>query len=255
LAIVLGAVALAGLRPWATSSIVPSLIPSPGIDAALGDATVVARAGSPGVGTGGVAAPASPARVSAPVAVSVPKRRAADAQLVLAVSAGRALKASAPVPLPAPQPSPAPEPVVATPAAPPAQAPAPPLVASVPSGSPGTGRPGTSVIGGGAPEQGCEGDEYVIAVTFEEVEGEEEVDYEEAEAEILVKRLETDGSATELHLRGDLSDVRDLVAALVSDGNCVQVDVEPLPGTGPEEAPDAAGEAAEPGDVAESALP
>jgi hypothetical protein len=129
-------------------------------------------------------------------------------------------------------------------------------VASVPSDSPGTvGRPGTSVVGGGASEQSCEGDEYVITVTFEEAEG-EEADYEEAEADILVQRLEADGSATELRLRGDLTDVRDLVATLVSEGNCVQVDVEPLPGVGPgEEASDAGDEAAEPGDVAESALP
>jgi hypothetical protein len=255
---VLGAVALAGLRPWATSSIVPSLIPSPGSSVALGDATVVTRAGSRGVGTGGVAAPASPARVSAPVAVSVPKQGAVS-QPVLAVSPGRALETAALVPAsspPASEPHPAPEPVVATPASPPAQAPAPPLVASVPSGSPGTaGGPGTSVVGGGGPEQSCEGDEFVITVTFEEAEG-EEVDYGKAEADILVQRLEADGSPTELRLRGDLTDVRDLVATLVSEGDCVEVEVKPLPGAGPEEEVSAAAvEAAEPGDVAESALP
>jgi hypothetical protein len=257
LALVLGAVALAGLRPWATSSIVPSLIPSPGVDAALGDATVVTRAGSPGVGTGGVAAPASPARVSAPVAVSVPGQHASRSGPVVAVSPGRALKTAVPVPAsspPASEPHPAPVPVVATPASPPAQAPAPPLVASVPSGSPGTaGGPGTSVVGGG-PEQSCEGDEFVITVTFEEAEGKEE-DYEQAEADILVQRLEADGSVTELHLRGDLTDVRDLVATLVSEGNCVQVDVEPPENDPAEDISEADTDMAEPGDVAEPALP
>lgn len=92
-------------------------------------------------------------------------------------------------------------------------------------------------------------------MTFEEAEG-EEVNYEEAEADILVQRLEADGSTSELHLRGDLTDVRDLVATLVSEGSCVQVDVEPLPGAGPgEEAPAAGDEAEQPGDVVESALP
>lgn len=257
----LGVVALAGLRPWATSSIAPTLIPSPGASAALGDATVVARGGSPGVGTGGIAAPAAPAKVSAPVAVSVPKRRASDSEPALAVAAGRAVQAAAPAPVSAPpasEPAPTPEPVVATPAPPAAEAPAPLVASAPPSSSPGTaGRPGTSVVGGGEPEQSCEGDEYVITVTFEEAEGEgEEVDYGEAEAGILVQRLEADGSTTDLSLKGDLTDVRDLVATLVSEGNCVQVDVEPLPGASPEEEVSGAGdEVAEPSDVAEPALP
>lgn len=258
----LGVVALAGLRPWASSTVVPTLIRPPGTSAALGEATVVARGGSSGAGPGGVAAPAPPAKVSAPVAVTVPTRRAAHPAQALAVSAGRAVQAATPVPVspaPAPEPNPAPEPVVAPPAPPlppAAQAPAPPLVASAPpSGSPGaTGRPGASVAGGGELERSCEGDEYVITVTFADAEG-KEVEHEEAEAGILVQRLEADGSTTNLQLRGDLTDVRDLVATLVSEGNCVQVDVEPLPGPGAGEAPDAGDEAAEPGDVAEPAPP
>jgi hypothetical protein len=245
---VLGVVALAGLRPWATSSLTPNLSLAPGIGVALGDSTVVARAESGGVGTGGIAAPASPARVSAPVAVpgAVPKHR--TSQPLLAVSPGRPLQAApAPVPAPvssppAPELPPSPEPVVATPA--PAQAPAPPLVATVENGEQGTaGRPGTSVFGG-EPERSCEGDEYVISVTFEETEG-EEVDYELVEADILLQRLEADGSRTELHLRGDLNDVRSLVATFVSAGNCVLVEVQPPFGTDPaEDASDAGAEAA-----------
>jgi hypothetical protein len=132
----------------------------------------------------------------------------------------------------------------------------PPLVATVDSGSPGTsGRPGTSVVGGGGePEQSCEAGEYVITVTFEAAEG-EEVDYELAEADILIKGLGADGSETEVTLRGDLTDVRSLVATLLSEGNCVQVDVVPPDGEPAEEAPEVSPDLAMPGDAVEPVLP
>jgi hypothetical protein len=127
-------------------------------------------------------------------------------------------------------------------------------VATVDNGAPGAfGQPGTSVIGGGEPEESCEADEYVITVTLDQAEG-EEVDYKTAEAEILVKRLGADGSETEVTLRGDLTDVRNLVATLVSEGNCVQVDVVPPEGEPAESVAEPA-PSAEPGDVAEPALP
>jgi hypothetical protein len=128
-------------------------------------------------------------------------------------------------------------------------------VANVGNGGQGaSGGPVTSGVGGQEPEQGCEGDEYLITVTFEEAEG-EDADYEEAEAEIVVQRLEADGSATEVQLRGDLTDVRDLVATLVSEGNCVRVDVVPPEGAPAEGIPGTGGDAVEAGDAAESALP
>jgi hypothetical protein len=143
-----------------------------------------------------------------------------------------------------------------TPTPAPEQATAPPLVATIDNGSSGaSGRPGTSVVGGGGePEQSCEADEYVITVTFEEVEG-EEVDYEQAEADILVKRLGADGSETEVTLRGDLTDVRNLVATLVSEGNCVQVNVVPPEDEPAEGVSEAGPDVAVPGDVAEPAVP
>jgi hypothetical protein len=104
------------------------------------------------------------------------------------------------------------------------QAPAAPLVAAVDNGSPdASGGPGTSVVGGGEPEQSCEAGEYLITVTFEEVEG-QEVDYDLDEADILVKGRGADGSETEVRLRGDLSDVRSLIATLVAEGNCVHLE-------------------------------
>jgi hypothetical protein len=132
---------------------------------------------------------------------------------------------------------------------------APPLLATVDNGSPGTsGRPATSVVDGGEPEQSCEAGEYVITVTFEEVEG-QEVDYELAEADILVKGLATDGSETEVTLRGGLTDVRSLVATLTSEGNCVQVNVVPPASEPTEGVSEARPEPAVPGDVVEPALP
>ena len=85
---VLGAVALAGLRPWATTIGGSDLSPSPGIGAALGDATAVARAGSPGAGTAGLPLPVSGAEVPRRSVVSAPKQRASDSGSALAVSAG-----------------------------------------------------------------------------------------------------------------------------------------------------------------------
>jgi hypothetical protein len=255
---VLGIVALTGLRPWATSSLAPNLSLSPGLGVALGDSTVVVRAGSPGVGTGGVAAPKAPAPVSAPGVVSVPKHRASS-QPALAVSPGRPLGAAVPVPISSPpvaEPAPSPQTVAVTPAPAPELAAAPPVVAAVQNGGQGTsGGPITSGVGGHEPQQSCEGDEYLITVTFEEAEV-EEAGYGQAEADIVVQRLGVDGSETEVQLRGDLTDVRDLVATLVAEGNCVQVDVQPLPETDPaEDASESGDDVVEFGDVVESALP
>jgi hypothetical protein len=144
----------------------------------------------------------------------------------------------------------------------PAQAPAPaPLATTVvngapsTSGSPAAGGPGTAGVGRGEPEQSCEGDEYAVTVTFDEAEGEEEGVYGSSEADILIQRLGADGSEAELDLRGDLTDVRSLVATLVSEGNCVQVKIEPLEGGAAEEAVEPGTGVAEPDEPAESVLP
>jgi hypothetical protein len=259
LLLVLGAVALADLRPWESSSVAPGLSLAPGIGVALGDSTVVAREGAPGVGTGGLAAPRPPAGVSAPVAVSAPEPRAFRPKL--AVSPGRPLHAAVPVPISSPPAAEPPsQPIAAAPAPTPepaaAQAPPPPLVATVENGGQGTpGGPVGSGASGGEPEGSCEGDEYLITVIFEEAEVEEE-GYGEAEADILIQSLGADGSEAEAQLRGDLNDVRELVATLVSGGDCVQVDVQPLPGADPVvEASSAAAEVAEAGGSPGPVLP
>jgi hypothetical protein len=73
------------------------------------------------------------------------------------------------------------------------------------------------------PPQGCEGDEYVVSVSFESLETAEE----ESGTEILVQRLDGDGGESEFHLQGDLGDARALIGLLVAEGNCVEVEVEP----------------------------
>ena len=103
LSIALGVVALAGLRPWATSSVVPSLSLSPAIGAGLDDANVVARAASPEVGNGGTVALVSPVGASSPGGVRVPGQDA-SASPVLAVAPARALSVAEPEPPSSPAP-------------------------------------------------------------------------------------------------------------------------------------------------------
>lgn len=74
------------------------------------------------------------------------------------------------------------------------------------------------------PQVACEGDEYIVTLSFESLETAEE----ESGTEILVQRLAGDDDESEFHLEGTLSDAHALIDLLASEGNCVQV-VE-LPG-------------------------
>jgi hypothetical protein len=232
--LLLAVVALAGLRPWEDTSVAPHLAVSPGLGtAALGDSVEVAPA--PAVGPGGVAAPraahASPVVVAAePVPVS--KRGDGGSHSVLAVSSGRALSRAAADPTPpvSSEPPSAPpsetQPVAAAPAPAPVASPAPvaaapPQVAVVESPPPrGPGTAGGGIVP--PPRVTCEGDEYIVTLSYESLETAEE----ELGTEILVQRLAGDDDESEFHLEGTLSDARALIDLLVSEGNCVQV-VEP----------------------------
>ncbi|HEY0392739.1 MAG TPA: hypothetical protein VGC63_13630 [Solirubrobacterales bacterium] len=142
-------------------------------------------------------------------------------------------------------------------------------MATVPGGGQGTsGGPVSSGVGSGQPGPGCEGDAYRITVSFDEGEdadaqegpeaegGEEEAEGGEEgqpEADILIQRLGSDGSEAEVQLRGDINDVRELVATLVSEGNCVEVDIRPSAEGDPEEEASNPGTVtAEPGETPES---
>jgi hypothetical protein len=232
--LLLGVVALAGLRPWATTTVTPHLAVAPGLGAALGESAEVAPA--PASGPGGVAAPhlvhAGPAVVAAkPVPVSGAGQ--GKAHPVLAVSAGSAVAQAEPnsVPnipsVPPPPSSPEAQPVAAAPAPAPVDSPVP--VAAAPVQVAGVESPpprGPATAGSGTlpppPQAACEGDEYVVTLSFESLETAEE----ESGTEILVQRLASDDDESEFHLEGTLSDAHALIDLLVSEGNCVQV-VEP----------------------------
>ena len=48
---------------------------------------------------------------------------------------------------------------------------------------------------------------------------------EEAPVEIVLERLNEDGTTDELRLEGDLSDARALASTLEAEGNCVKVEI------------------------------
>jgi hypothetical protein len=97
--------------------------------------------------------------------------------------------------------------------------------------------------------EGCEGDEYVIAITFL---GEGST-VEEAPVDIVLKRLNEDGSTDELKLEGDLGDARALASTLEGEGNCVKVEIAQPEEESVEEVPGASEEA--PGEPGASEVP
>jgi hypothetical protein len=97
--------------------------------------------------------------------------------------------------------------------------------------------------------ESCEGDEYVITIAFLD----EESTVEEAPVEIVLMRLNEDGTTDELQLEGDLSDAHALAATLEAEGNCVTVEIAQPEGEGAEEeadGPGASGEVPESGEEA-----
>jgi hypothetical protein len=117
-------------------------------------------------------------------------------------------------------------------------------------GTGGGSAKGPVTAGGNPPVfESCEGDEYVITITFLD----EESTVEEAPVEIVLTKLNEDGTTDELQLEGDLSDVHALASTLEAEGNCVKVETTQPEGEGAEEEaeePGASGEVPEPGDEA-----
>jgi len=88
----------------------------------------------------------------------------------------------------------------------------------------------------------------LIRVTFLDEEAEEPVG-EESAVEILLQRLNEDGSVDEeLTLEGDLADARRLALKLSAEGNCVEVEIAQPDeeGEGEEEVPTTGEEVIEP---------
>jgi hypothetical protein len=234
LLLALAALALAS-RPWEQDSLAPGLRVAPDLGAAVDDAVAVARDGSVGLAAARVApqdtTPVAAAVVAAPAPPSESAASAPESvEPPLAVSAARPVQEGAAVPISSPPPSPSPAPVAAAPEAAPApapaspQAPVPPLVA----GGGGQGSPGTAapVV---PPEPECEGDRYLVTIGFadDSLPDDGSVPDEELPVEILIQRLEDDGTVGELHLEGDLGDANVLAELLAVEGNCVEVVLPP----------------------------
>ncbi len=210
---VLAAVALASLRPWEADSVDPHLSVSPG-PGAVGDAVAVAPDRSP--------RPAVAGAVSLARATPAVKRVPADGgagPTTLAVAQSRPLSTVA-APSPAP-PASEPEPPASGQPAPAPEAPPPPQTVVAGSGD-GEGGPGTAVVEV-EPKPGCEGDEYEITIRFTA----EAIPSDEAEVEIVIRRVGRDGSESEIKLEGKFGEVGDLLGHVVSEDDCVAIRVEP----------------------------
>lgn len=211
-------VALASLRPWEADSVEPHLSVALGT-AAVGEGVAVMpvpSSRSAGAGNTDIAR-AVPAAQRVPVVDGAgPTLVVAQARAVSTVAAPPpAPPASEPQPPPSSQPAPAPE--------------APPPPQTVVAGSGGsTGGPSTAVVEV-EPKPGCEGDEYEVTIRF----AAEEIPSDEAEVEIVIRRVGLDGGESEIQLEGKFGDVGDLLERVISEEDCVAVRVEPAGGEEP----------------------
>lgn len=228
--LLLAVVALLGLRPWATDSVTPDLLGVPPRGGgAIGDAVAVAHAPALAVAPGHALVPSGPsvgtARVSAPAG---PEGAPAP---ILAVAPAQPLR-SAPAPAsPTPQ---APSTGIpgsggTQPVAPPSE-PSTPVVAEAappPAATGPSGPSGPIVAGVEAPEEpaeACEGTEYTVTVAFDV----EAIASGRTDAEIVLRRVGSDGSGAELRVEGGLEDLSVLLDRFASEGPCVTVEFEPL---------------------------
>ncbi|MFL5902164.1 MAG: hypothetical protein ACJ75S_13370 [Solirubrobacterales bacterium] len=205
-------VALAGLRPWEADSVDPHLSVVLGT-AALGDAVAITPdPPSRPAGAGGEG-------LAHAVPVAVERVPAADGSgSTLALAQARVVSTVA-TPSPSPPASELEPPVSSQPALPP-EAPPPPQTVVADGG--GAGGPGTAVVEV-EPQPGCEGDEYEVTIRFVA----EAIPSEEAEVEIVIRRVGRDGSESEIQLEGKFGDVGDLLEQVISEDDCVAVRVEP----------------------------
>lgn len=220
--------ALLGLKPWEPSESIPRLGP-PALEAGVGDA-VALPAVAPAVAV--VEAAVAPGRATLASRPRSPREGdgaagapAAGPALAVAVPAGE--PGPEPAPPPTTTPAPAPSPAGPAPESPPAAAPAPELASAPPApggAAPEAKTPGGPISAGGpefeGEEEACEGDEYTIVI----VPLPDTQTGEEATVELVVRRLNEDGSVDELRLEGDPIDAQNLLLQLISEGNCVQIE-------------------------------
>ncbi len=215
--VVLGFVALMGLKPWEEDSVEPSLtLP---FHAAVGDAVALGSGLQVSVAANQVA-PAGPtlASVSSPEGEGRPLLAVAPAVAVTEAAAAKPV-AEEPgmtgtgeeTPSDGATDGEAPSDGVSSPV-------------STPLPGSGEGGPGRPVTAGGPVIESCDGDEYVITVVLVPGEDEEVEGAEEASVEIVLQRFNEDGSVDELTLEGDLLDAQNLAVQLSLEGNCVYLE-------------------------------
>jgi hypothetical protein len=247
LTVALALVVLWGLRPWEDSAD-PHEAPL-GIETAVTGGKALPAPSTAGVAAG-VAVPAGPG-------VQVAQRASGDAgpnpspapnsdgsPATVVVAPARAIAVAK---VPSSPAGPAPEsgageevPVGATTGEAPPEGTSSPVTTPAGTGG-GPASKGPVTAGAKSPVlEGCEGDEYVITVTFLDEESTAPT-VEEAPVEIVLERLNEDGTTDELQLEGDLSDAHALAATLEAEGNCVKVEIAQP------EAEGAEAEAGEPG--------
>lgn len=236
LTVALALFVLWGLRPWEDNSDAPHEVPL-GIEAAVGGGQALTAPPAAGV-AGGVAVPAGPkVRPAQRVGGNAGSGPTPKTPSAVAVAPGQAVAVAE---VPSPPAGKAPEsgggeevPSVGTTAG---QAPSEGASSPVatPAGSSG-GSSGGPVTAGVKPvAESCEGDEYVITVTFLD----QEAAVEEAPVSIVLEQLNEDGSTNELQLEGDLGDAHALASTLEAEGNCVTVEIaQPGEGESAEEVP------------------
>lgn len=235
-----------GLGPGKPGSLGPLPTP-PHFDAAVGNGIAADR--EPALAVGGAqVAPSGSGVTAARVVADGDGPAAGGTSPASAVAPARAVqvavKAPGPTPAgPAPQSAEA-QPVAAVPA--PAASPPSAVVSPVPAGG-GTpsGPISAGVIPPEEPAEACEGTEYAVAVAFDV----EAIFGGAEDAEIVLRRVGSDGSEVELRMQGGIADLNALLGQFAAEGPCVTVVVEPLVGedgaVAEPEAPDAEPPAAE----------
>jgi hypothetical protein len=214
-----------GLRPGGPNSLGPVPEP-PRFEAAVGGAQPLR---SPGRARLADRVVAPGIRLARPV--SRPGARQTEGGgggSALAVAPAQAVEAAGAPPVSVPPVTTAPAPAEAQPVAVPLSTPTtPPVVA-------GAGAPGGPVTAGVVPPEepaeACEGVEYTVTVAFDV-----ETLFGGSDSEILLRRVGSDGSEIELQAEGGLEDLNALLEQFAAEGECVTVEVEPLPDAEPAE--------------------
>jgi hypothetical protein len=256
LLLVLIAIAVVGLKPWAPSSLVPGVAISPDLNVGLDEAAALPPRKAASVADASVVRhPSSELAAERVASVGHDEPATTTTDAALAVSPAQPVANvgghSEPAQPAEPSPAPAAQPIAAPAPEPPSAPVTAPIAVDVVEGGPRT--PVTAGVGGIGKEEECEGGEYVLVITPE---GKENGGVP-SQFEIRIEYVGSDGSRDEFSLQGGENDVRELVAMFSAQGGCVQVEEESADGVVEPvgEEPEAGAEAAAPVETLEPDLP